>query len=131
MGFPNFPFLVDRPWLHPLILWLRMATNADNPVADPGASGAIPVTQSGVVAITTAGAETRTLADPTFVGQRLTLVGSAITTSVAITAAHRVNAAGNTVMTIATTGKFLELECIPIGATLRWAIVANDGATLA
>ena len=42
-------------------------------IADPGASGAIPVTATGRVAIVTAGAETRTLAAPTIVGQRLLL----------------------------------------------------------
>jgi len=40
-------------------------------ITDPGDTGAIPVTASGSVALTTGGAETRTVAAPAFVGQTL------------------------------------------------------------
>jgi hypothetical protein len=43
-------------------------------LADPGHSAPIPVTRSASIAITTAGAETNTLAIPTFIGQQLALI---------------------------------------------------------
>ena len=44
-----------------------------NAVPDPGDGGAIPVTNGGNVSLVTEGAETRTLAAPSFVGQELSL----------------------------------------------------------
>ena len=57
-------------------------------ILDPGNAGAIPVNRSGVCALTTAaGGETRTLAIPSRLGQRLTLIhgidGGAVTVTVA------------------------------------------------
>lgn len=131
MAYPDFPPGVDRPWLHPLIVWLRGVMGAGNSVADPGSvTAAIPVDKSGVVPLATAGAETRTLADPEFVGQQLALVGSSITTSCTITAAHRVNSANNTTIELTATGQAVVLEGISIGGALRWMIIQNDGATL-
>lgn len=100
-------------------------------VADPGTGVALPVTDSASIAIETAAAETNTLADPTFQGQTLTLfadtyaVGDRV-----VTAASRVNQAGNTVMTFGAAGDFIKLEAITIGGALKWQVVSNDGVAL-
>ena len=90
-------------------------------IADPGASGAIPVT---------AGSETRTIAIPQRVGQRISFGFKTDGGNCAITAASAVNQTGNTVMTFADAGDHLVLEAIENGAALAWRIVANDGAAL-
>lgn len=101
-------------------------------LADPGTGVAIPVTRSANIAITTAAAETNTLAIPTFVGQKLILtldvraVGDRV-----ITSAQRVNQAGHTTITLNTAGDTVILEAITIAGALRWQVVLNEGATVA
>jgi len=101
------------------------------PLADPGTGVAIPVLRSANIAVTTAAAETNTLAIPTFKGQRLVLsldvraVGNRV-----ITATQRINTAGNTIITLDTAGDAIVLEAIQIAGVLRWQVVVNDGATL-
>ena len=78
----SLPVLEDRKFLGSIVVdgttsltgTLTSVQLATNTIADPGTGAAIPVTQSGVCAITTAGAETNTLAIPTFIGQRIVLV---------------------------------------------------------
>ncbi len=100
-------------------------------LADPGTGVAIPVTRSASVAITTAAAETNTLAIPTFVGQRLNLhctvyaVGDRV-----VTAAAAINQTGNTIMTFGAAGDAIALEAITVAGALRWQVVANDGVAL-
>ncbi len=95
------------------------------------ASAALAPTTSGSMAITTAAAETNTLADPTFVGQVLDIycdtyaVGNRV-----ITAAHRINQAGNTIMTFGAAGDYIRLVGITVGGALRWQVVSNDGCAL-
>lgn len=92
---------------------------------------AIPVTHSGSFPVTTAAAETNTLADPTYLGQTISIfadtyaVGDRV-----ITAASRINQAGNTIITLGAAGDFIKLEAITIGGALKWQVVANDGAAL-
>ena len=92
---------------------------------------AIPVTHSGSFPITTAAAETNTLADPSYLGQTISLfadtyaVGNRV-----VTAASRINQAANTIMTFGVVGDFIKLEAITIGGALKWQVVANDGVAL-
>lgn len=92
---------------------------------------AIPVTHSGSFPVTTAAAETNTLADPSYLGQTISIfadtyaVGDRV-----ITAASRINQAGNTIITLGAAGDFIKLEAITIGGALKWQVVANDGAAL-
>jgi hypothetical protein len=101
-------------------------------LADPGTVQAIPVTRSAYVRFTIgAGAETNTLAAPTFAGQRLhlsTAVQGAGTR--AVTCATGVNAAGNTVLTFAQLADMIVLEAVYVGAALRWRVILNEGVTL-
>ncbi len=107
------------------------ATATANVIADPGTAAAIPVTASGVCPITTAAAETNTLADPTFVGQVLDIIidTQAVGARV-ITAASRINQAGNTIMTGAQVGDYIRLVGITIAGAKKWQVAANDGFAL-
>lgn len=102
-----------------------------NALTDPGNAGAIPVTQSGHVPIVTAGAETRTLAAPTFVGQELLLYMKTDGGDGVITCATGINQAGNNTITMNDAGDSIRLVAIESGANKRWRVVYNDGCTLA
>lgn len=103
-------------------------------IVDPGNAGAIPVTQSGCISITTtAGAETRTLADPTFEGQELVITYGSDSTSCAITAATAFNESGNTVITLTDIKESIGLKAIKAlvtAGTLRWQSTWNVGTAL-
>jgi len=102
-------------------------------LADPGTGAAIPVTKSAHVALTigSAGAETNTLAIPTFIGQRMIVIADVVGTGTrAITAAAKVNQATNTVLTFAAAGDVCSLEAVQEAGTLRWQIGLNDGVAL-
>lgn len=101
-------------------------------VADPGDAAAIPVTYNHAsIAITTAAAETNTLAIPTKVGQTLAMycdtyaVGDRV-----ITCAAAINAANNTIMTFGVVSDYIKLEAITLAGALVWQVVSNDGVAL-
>lgn len=94
--------------------------------ADPGNAGAIEASRSATVMMTSAGAETRTLAIPTFVGQTLRLVDAVHVGNIVVTASFRINQAGNTIMTFGAVGDFIELVAVTIGGALRWQVSGND-----
>lgn len=92
---------------------------------------AIPVTASGSLAVTQNGAETNTLADPMWMGQTISIFVDTDTSGArVVTAANRINQAGNTIITLSDVGDFIKLEAITIAGALRWQVVANDGAVL-
>lgn len=92
---------------------------------------AIPVTHSGSFPITQNGAETNTLADPTYLGQTLSIFVDTDTSGArVITAASRINQAGNTIMTLTEVGDFIKLEAITIAGALKWQVRSNDGVAL-
>lgn len=107
-------------------------TAAVRPQTIAAATGtAIPVTHSGCFPITQAGAETNTLAIPTFLGQWLSIFVDTDTSGArVITSAQRINQAANTVITLSDVGDFIKLEAITIGGALRWQVTANDGCVL-
>lgn len=91
----------------------------------------IPVTHSGSFPVTTAAAETNTLADPSFLGQTITIfVDTYAVGDRVITAASRINQAANTIITLGAVGDFIKLEAITIAGALKWQVIANDGAAL-
>jgi len=103
----------------------------ENVIADPGTGVAIPVTASGSIAITTAAAETNTLAIPTFVGQRLTLfVDTYAVGDRVVTAASAINVANNTIMTFGAVSESITLQAITVAGALAWTIAANDNVSL-
>lgn len=110
---------------------LLAGTNAVVALADPGDAAAIPVTASYNIAITTAGAETNTLAIPTFIGQKLMLscdvyaVGDRV-----VTVAGGVNQTGNNTLTFGAAADACTLEAFQVAGALVWRITYNDGVAL-
>ena len=78
-------------------------------IPDPGNAGAIDVSRSGICLITTAAAETRTLADPTFRGQQIDINMIVDGGDCVITAASPVNQTGHTLITLSAIGGFIRL----------------------
>lgn len=99
-------------------------------IADPGDAGAIPVTSTGTCALTSAGAETRTLAVPSFAGQRLDLSFNVDAGDIVLTAAAAINQTGNNTLTFADAGDHISLVAVTVAAGLVWRVVANDGVAL-
>jgi hypothetical protein len=101
-------------------------------LADPGTAQAIPVTRSASVdMVVGAGAETNTLAAPSFVGQRMNIVAGVVGGgSRVITVASAVNQAGNATLTFAQVKDFIALIGIKMNGVLVWRIAANDGVAL-
>lgn len=96
--------------------------NVMGTIADPGNGLAIPVTISGVCNLTTGGGgETRTLAIPTAIGQRIGLHlnvdggGDCV-----VTVASAFNQDGDTVITLNDAGDYVELVGVHIAGALRW-----------
>ena len=112
------------------LISMQERANITNRIADPGNAGAIPVTKSGHVEIVTAGAETRTLAVPTFVGQELLVVMKTDGGDGVITVAAAINQTGNNTITLNDAGDTVRLMGIKSGSNLRWRVVVNDGAAL-
>lgn len=102
-------------------------------IADAGDAGAIPVTRSGNVALTSteAGGETRTLAIPAVQGIELAISFDVDGGDIVVTAASAVNQAGNTALTFADAGDIIVLKAVQVAGALVWRVVANDGVALA
>ena len=101
-----------------------------NVIADPGDAGAIAVTRSGTCPLVTAGAETRTLAIPSFAGQQMSLALKTDGGDCVVTAASGVNVTGNNTLTFDNAGEHILLAAIEVGAALVWRVLANDGVGL-
>jgi len=99
-------------------------------ITDPGNAGALPVTASGYCALVTGGAETRTLAAPSFIGQELLLYMKTDQGDCVVTCATTINETGNNTITFANTGEAIRLTAVEEGSTLRWRCAVADGAAL-
>lgn len=114
-----------------ILMPMLTGTNAlENAIADPGGAGAIPVTASGVCALTSAGAETRTLAIPTIVGEQIALICDTYVGNIVITSAQAINQTGNNTMTFGVATDAILLTAMTVGGALRWRVTANDGVAL-
>lgn len=101
--------------------------------ADPGTGTAIPVTGSTSISLTIGtGAETNTMAIPTAVGQRISLIASAVGGggSRVITVASAINQTGNTKMTFGAVADWIVLEAVSLTGALAWRVASNDGVAL-
>jgi hypothetical protein len=108
-------------------LGASVAPNLPVEIADPGDAASIAVTHPGVCHLVTAGAETRTLADPTRVGQRMALYFLTDGGNCVITVASPINVAGNNTITFADVGEFVELVSARDGAAAyHWHVVGSD-----
>lgn len=99
-------------------------------IADPGNAGAISVSHSGVCALTTAAAETRTLADPAKVGDILTITLDVDGGNCVVTAASAINQTGNNTITMGDAGDTLSLIATRVGGSSVWRVLVNDGNAL-
>ena len=101
-------------------------------IADTGDAAALTVTNSGHTDIVTAaGAETRTLAAPSSIGQLLLLSMKTDNGDCVITCATTINQTGNNTITMADIGDIVLLVGKAEGADKRWSVVVNDGCALA
>ena len=78
-------------------------------IPDPGNGGTFEVARSGIIELTSAAAETRTLPDPTFRGQQLDLVMVVDGGDITITASSPVNQTGHTSIVASAVGGFIRL----------------------
>ena len=100
-------------------------------VADPGDAGAIPVTRSATVALTTTGVvDTRTLAIPSLAGTTLVLSFDVDAGDAVITVASAINVTGNNTITFNTVGQVIGLVAVQLAGVLAWRVDFNDGAAL-
>ncbi len=96
-----------------------------NVIADPGDGLAIPVTSNGTCALTSAGAETRTLAIPAWLGQTIVLTFDTDGGNIVITAASAINVNGDTIMTFTDIGETVTLQAVSRGAVVFCSIQGN------
>ena len=98
-------------------------------VSDPGNGGAIPVGNYNTICnMTSTGAsDTRTVANPKYLGQTCTLALDVDGGGLDITAASAVNQAGNTVMDFSHAGDFAKLCAVHQAGALRWQVIGSDG----
>ena len=99
-------------------------------IADPGNAGAIPVTRSGSVPITTAGAETRTIAIPGLAGIIIVISMDVDVGDCVITVASAFNQTGNNTITMDDAGDAVVLLAVQVAGALIWRVHGNDGCTL-
>lgn len=109
---------------------VRGVHGAPTDITDPGNAGAISVANSGSCSLVTAGAETRTLARPTAIGQVITLYFQTDGGDCVVTVAAALNAAGNTIITLNDANDSISLIGVHNGSALAWRVLNNDGATL-
>lgn len=95
-------------------------------VLDPGNGGAIQVYKSPeTVALTSAGAETRTLPRPTRPGTRLFLYARALGGNIVLTVPGGFNVAGTTTFTFSAVGHFCEFVSIFDGTNYLWRLTSH------
>lgn len=108
---------------------LNIIKDANHNLPDPGAGKTI-VTQKDlqVCEMVSAAAEARALANPTKVGNRLTLRMKTDGGDITVTASNGFNVAGNTQAVFADVGDQLELISVSHTTGFRWEILVNTGS---
>ena len=79
-------------------------------IRDPGDAGTIDVSRSGILELTSAAAETRTLPDPVFRGQEIAIYMVVDGGDITITASSPVNQTGHTSIVASAVGGFILLR---------------------
>lgn len=98
---------------------------------DPGSAGTITPTMWGQqFLITTAGAETRTLARPDKAGLLTTVVLDTDGGDLTLTVTGGYNAAGDTSITFADAGDMVTFLSVKTGTTYQWTAIANEGTSV-
>jgi hypothetical protein len=99
-------------------------------IRDPGDTGAIDTGRSGVCALISAGAETRTVPAPQFLGQEITICFDTDGGDVTATAPATVNQTGNNTLIFADAGDEITLRAISLADGMIWRVASNDGVAL-
>lgn len=95
---------------------------------DPGSAGTITIDRNpAYVPLVSAAAETRTLARPTKVGAKATLVMQTDGGDITLTVTGGYNEAGDTTFTFADAGQFAVFESVKVGTTYAWRLTSHDG----
>jgi hypothetical protein len=110
--------------------WISLALVVVACGSDDGGAVAPGAPSAGQGGAGQAGAETRTLAIPTFMGQRLSIVCDTYVGNIVVTSSQALNQAGNTIMTFGAVRDYIALEAITVGGALRWQVLGNDGVAL-
>lgn len=98
-------------------------------MADPGNAGRINVSEDlQICEMVSAGAETRTLANPTKAGIRFVLRMLTDGGDITVTAANGLNVTGNTSAVFADVGDLLSLVSVSHTTGYRWQIEVNVGS---
>jgi len=98
-------------------------------ILDPGASGTIIVDRWGAVCnVVTAGAEGRTLAQPTKSGIRCTVALKTDGGNLTLTVTGGYNAASDTDITLSDAGDFVDLVSVQIGTAYVWRVTGSETA---
>lgn len=100
-------------------------------IVDPGAGGTIVIDRfGGICEMVSAGAEARTLADPTAAGIQATVRMRTDGGDITLTAANGLNVAGNTVATYDAVGEQLHMTSVETATagTFRWEVLVNTGS---
>ena len=108
---------------------LNTIKDAGHSLADPGSGGTIRTNEDlKICELVTAGAEPRTLANPTKAGNRFTLRMKTDGGDCTVTASNGFNVAGNTQAVFADVGDQLELISVSHTTGFRWEILVNTGS---
>ena len=97
-------------------------SNAQHEIVDPGASGVLPVSKTGIVNMTSATTETRTLARPAKTGIQLTLMLYSDGGNITVTVTGDVGA-----LTFADEGDWVTLHAVEDTTALNWAVLGSKG----
>lgn len=110
----------------------RMSEDHAFELGDPGDAGRIkPLGFGQVCLLISAGAETRTLADPIFIGQRFTLAMETDGGDVTVTSDSPLNQTGNNTAVFGDAKDSLDLYAVSDGAGgYEWRVAANDTVAL-
>lgn len=99
-------------------------------IPDPGASGTLPRSKTGHVALVSAAAESRTLPNPVKEGLRLLLSMSVDGGDITVTADSAYDESGSTTIVFSDPGQFILLESVLVAAgTYAWRRLSHDGVT--
>lgn len=97
-------------------------------MTDPGSGGTITVNRDcAVIPVITAGAEARTLAQPTKAGLRCMVVIDTYVGACTLTVTGGYNQAGSTSITMGTAGDWVRFVSVKVGASYYWRVVAQEG----
>lgn len=103
-------------------------------LADPGNAGAIPVTEVDAICLLTTAApgETRTLAAPAWLGQKLQIGHDVLAGggTVATTVATAIDQTGGTQIDMNAAGDVIKLEATRIAGVLAWRIAFNESCAI-